>query len=122
MGGAAEQAIAERALALPEAYVEHPWGISAFKVPGGKVFCFASVGDEPARATVKLLAEDREIALSMPFVRVASHVGRYGWVTVEAIDEHALAAALDWIVDSYWLRASAALREQLEQSPFWAEV
>jgi hypothetical protein len=115
----AEQVIRSKALSLPEAYEARPWGEPVFKVPGNRVFCFASEGADVARATVKMTAEEREIALVLPWCRVAGYVGRYGWVTGEAVDEHALDAICEWLVESYWLRADARLRALVEQSPDW---
>ena len=115
----AEAVIREHALSLPEAYEQEQWGMALFKVPGGRVFCFASAGEEPARATVKLVREEREVALQLPWCGVARYVGRYGWVTGRAVDEDALAAICEWLVDSYWLRASPRLRALVEASPAW---
>jgi hypothetical protein len=47
----------------------------------------------------------------LPYVRTARYVGRYGWVTAEVTDEESLAAALEWLRESYWLRAPAELRD-----------
>ncbi len=55
--------------------------------------------------------EERQIAELLPWVRRASHLGRYGWVTAEVTDEETLAAALEWLRESYWLKAPAAVRE-----------
>ena len=32
-------------------------------------------------------------------------MGRYGWVTAEITGEESLEAALEWLRESYWLRA-----------------
>jgi predicted DNA-binding protein (MmcQ/YjbR family) len=61
--------------------------------------------------TLKLTREEREIAELLPWVRTASHVGRYGWVTATVTDEETLAAALEWLRESYWLKAPADVRE-----------
>ena len=44
-------------------------------------------------------------------MRPASHVGRYGWVTATLDDEETLAAALEWVRESYWLKAPADVRD-----------
>ena len=44
-------------------------------------------------------------------MRAASHVGRYGWITATIADEETLAAGLEWLRESYWLKAPAAVRE-----------
>ena len=49
--------------------------------------------------------EEREIALTLPFVSEAKYVGRYGWVTARIEDSDCLDAALEWLRESYWLRA-----------------
>jgi len=47
-------------------------------------------------------------------VAKAAYVGRYGWVTVTVSDEETLEAALEWLRESYWLRAPARLRGAVE--------
>jgi predicted DNA-binding protein (MmcQ/YjbR family) len=98
------------ALSFPETYEDSPWGHPVFKVGANKMF--ATMGnDEPLRVTVKLTAEERQVALEFPFVEVAAYVGRYGWVTVTIAEAEALEAALEWLRDSYYLNAPAALRD-----------
>jgi hypothetical protein len=63
------------------------------------------------RLTVKLTAEERQVADLLPFVSRAKYVGRYGWVTAEITDDESLAAALEWLRESYWLKAPAELRD-----------
>lgn len=99
------------ALSLPQAYEDAPWGHPAFKVADNKLFALMSVGDEAVQLTVKLTAEEREMAWLLPYVRRASHVGRYGWVTAEVTDEETLDAALEWLRESYWLKAPPELRD-----------
>ena len=65
----------------------------------------------PATVTLKLTKEEREIALTLPFVSEAKYVGRYGWVTARIEDGDGLEAALEWIRESYWLKAPADVRE-----------
>ena len=45
---------------------------------------------------------------------VARYVGRYGWITAEVTDEDSLDAALEWVRESYWLKAPAHLRKAVE--------
>ena len=76
---------------------------------------FASISNEaPIKLTVKLTAEEREIAMLLPFVSVARYVGRYGWITAEITDEESLEAGLEWLRESYWLKAPAHLRGAVE--------
>ena len=116
----AELANRIRALALswPEAYEDAPWGFPVFKVGANKLFAMVATEGEAAELTVKLTREEREIALELPGVRIASYVGRYGWVTARVTDEGSLANALEWLRESYWLKAPAAIRDAaLEDAP-----
>jgi predicted DNA-binding protein (MmcQ/YjbR family) len=84
-----------------------------FKVADNRMFAAMS-NDAPVQLTVKLTAEEREIAMLLPFVSIARYVGRYGWITAEITDEEALDAALEWLRESYWLKAPAHLRKAVE--------
>ena len=106
----AAKTIRELALSLPEAYEDAPWGFPVFKVADNKLFALLTEED-PVELTVKLSAEEREIAFLHPWVRRASHVGRYGWVTATIEDADALATALEWLRESYYLKAPAKLRD-----------
>ena len=101
------------ALRFPESREDHPFGPEShvFKVGGGsRMFAIMSDGP-PVRITLKLTREEREIALTLPFVSEARYVGRYGWVTVSVEDEPGLEAVCEWIRESYWLKAPKHLRE-----------
>jgi predicted DNA-binding protein (MmcQ/YjbR family) len=102
--------IRDLALSLPEAYEDAPWGFPVFKVADNRMFAWL-VEDDPVELTVKLAAEEREIAFLHPWVRRASHVGRHGWVTATIEDADALATALEWLRESYYLKAPAKLRD-----------
>jgi predicted DNA-binding protein (MmcQ/YjbR family) len=104
----------ELALSLPETYEDEPWGHPVFKVANNRMFASMSVGEDAVRLTVKLTAEEREIAGLLPFVSRARYVGRYGWVTAEVSDEESLEAALEWLRESYWLKAPPHLRSAVE--------
>ena len=106
-----------RALALswPETYEDEPWGHPVFKVADNRMFATMSETDDGGvRMSLKLTPEEREIALELPYVAKAAYVGRYGWVTVTVSDEETLEAALEWLRESYWLRAPARLRSAVE--------
>jgi predicted DNA-binding protein (MmcQ/YjbR family) len=106
-------AIRELALSFPAAREDHPFGPDShvFKVGGGSRM-FAILGDgPPVVVTVKLTKEEREIALTLPFVSEAKYVGRYGWVTARIEDPDCLEAAKEWLRESYWLRAPESTRE-----------
>jgi predicted DNA-binding protein (MmcQ/YjbR family) len=110
-----EERIRELALGFPEAYEDRPWGdFPVYKVGENKVFGWAIVRDGSVDVTVKLTAEEREIAHLLPYVRTASHVGRYGWITAAVSDEESLEAALEWLRESYWLKCPAELKAAVE--------
>lgn len=102
------------ALDLPEAYEDSPWGHPVFKVADNRMFAAMSEADDAVRLTIKLTAEEREIAMLLPYVEKAKYVGRYGWVTAVVRDEESLDAALEWLRESYWLRAPEHLRHAVE--------
>jgi predicted DNA-binding protein (MmcQ/YjbR family) len=106
-------AVRSLALSFPQAREDHPFGPEAhvFKVGGGSTM-FAILHDgPPVTVTLKLTKEEREIALTLPFVSEAKYVGRYGWVTARVEDSDGLEATLEWIRESYWLKAPADVRE-----------
>jgi predicted DNA-binding protein (MmcQ/YjbR family) len=105
-----------RALALswPKTYEDEPWGHPVFKVDDNRMFAGMSSHEGAVLLTVKVTPEEREVALQLPFVSVARYVGRYGWITAEIRDEESLDAALEWLRESYWLRAPAELRSAVE--------
>jgi predicted DNA-binding protein (MmcQ/YjbR family) len=110
-----ERRITELALSFPQAYEDRPWGdFPVFKVGENKVFGWLVARERSVDVTVKLTAEERDIAHLLPYVRTASHVGRYGWVTAEVSDEESLEAALEWLRESYWLKCPAELRAAVE--------
>ena len=86
-------------------------GIPVFKVADNRMFALLRRRD-PVELTLKLSAEEREIAHLHPWVRTASYVGRYGWITatIEDADAHS-PTALDWLRESYHLKAPAKLRD-----------
>jgi predicted DNA-binding protein (MmcQ/YjbR family) len=111
-GTAIEERIRELALSFPETYEDHPWGdFPVFKVGENKVFAWLTIEPKAVQLTLKLTAEEREVAHLLPWVSIARYVGRYGWVTANVTDEDSLVAALEWLRESYWLKAPAAVRE-----------
>ena len=104
--------IAELALSFPQAYEDRPFGdFPTYKVPPNKLFALAPVSEGAVALTLKGTPEEREVALALPFVSVARYVGRYGWITARVTDEDSLAAALEWLRESYWLKAPKKLRD-----------
>ena len=108
------QRLREAALSFPETYEDEPWGHPVFKVGDNRMFAAMSIDEDVVHVTVKLTAEEREITQLLPYVRKAAYVGRYGWVTADVSDEETLEAALEWVRESYWLRAPAELRHAVE--------
>src|SRR5262245_57622322 len=105
-------AIRALALSLPQTHEEATWGFPVFKVGLNTLFAWMNESDEGRiDVTVKLTAEEREIAELLPWVHRATLAGRYGWTTVQVTDAETLAAALEWIRESYWLKAPADVRE-----------
>ena len=102
------KAVRDLALSLPETYEDAPWGFPVFKVGDNKLFALLTA---PNELTLKLGSEEREIAYLHPWVRRASHVGRYGWITATIEDADALDTALEWLRESYYLKAPAHVRD-----------
>jgi predicted DNA-binding protein (MmcQ/YjbR family) len=102
------------ALSLPETYEDEPWGHPVFKVGENRMFASMWVDDEAVHLTVKLTPEEREMAQLLPYVSRARYVGRYGWITAEVSDDESLESALDWLRESYWLKAPPHLRGAVE--------
>jgi len=110
-----ERRIRDLALSFPDAYEDRPWGdFPVFKVGANKVFAWAVRDEAAVHLTVKLTAEERDIAHLLPYVRTASYVGRYGWITAAVSDEETLEAALEWLRESYWLKCPAELKAAVE--------
>ena len=110
-------AIRDLALSFPQTYEDAPWGFPVFKVGANKLFALLFEDGDRVELTVKLTAEERQIVELLPWVRSASHIGRYGWVTAAVTDEETLAAALEWLRESYWLKAPVAVREAAFEGP-----
>ena len=103
--------IRELALSFPRTYEDSPWGFPVFKVGENRMFAWIIEEPDAVHVTVKLTAEEREVTAYLPWVRRASYVGRYGWVTAAVTDEETLDAALEWLRESYWLKAPADVRD-----------
>lgn len=102
--------IRELALSLPEVYEDEPWGFPVFKVRDNRMFAWMIVREAAVEVTVKLTQEERELARLLPFVSRARYLGRYGWISAQVTEEESLEAALEWLRESYWLKAPAELR------------
>jgi predicted DNA-binding protein (MmcQ/YjbR family) len=104
------------ALSLPKTYEDKPWGHPVFKVGENRMFASMWVEEDAVHLTVKLTPEEREIAYLLPYVSRAAYLGNWGWITAEIADEESLEAGLEWLRESYWLKApkhlkSAAVRD-----------
>src|SRR5437763_1303241 len=110
----AEQ-IRELALSLPESYEDAPWGFPVFKLTGNRMFAWMIVRETEIEVTVKLTREEREIAHLLSYVSIARYVGRYGWISARVTDEETLDNALEWIRESWWLKAPKHLRSAVEE-------
>jgi predicted DNA-binding protein (MmcQ/YjbR family) len=102
------------AAGLPEAWEDHPWGESVFKV-GKKVFVFfgEDVPDRPFGFTVKL-PESNAQALALPWVVPPGYgLDRGGWVSATPPDDIPFDLVAEWIEESYRAVAPRKLAAQL---------
>jgi predicted DNA-binding protein (MmcQ/YjbR family) len=90
----------EHCRAKPDAWEDHPWGDTVFKIKD-KVFAFLGHHPVTPSVTVKAPPDELEILLAAPFIKRSRYIGRYGWVNVTIEDEEALRLALDLVDDSY---------------------
>ena len=98
------------AAGLPEAWEDHPWGESVYKV-GKRVFVFFGVldTDDGLRFTVKL-RDSHEEAMALEWVVPAGYgLDRGGWVTCVAPDDAPPEMITGWIEESYRLVAPKKL-------------
>jgi predicted DNA-binding protein (MmcQ/YjbR family) len=98
------------AAGLPEAWEDHPWGESVYKV-GKKVFVFFGIpqADTALRMTVKL-RDSHDEALAFEWVVPAGYgLDRGGWVTCVAPDDAPLEMLTGWVEESYRLVAPKRL-------------
>ncbi len=101
----------DRALELPEAWQDHPWGETVVKVRK-KIFVFLGVddGSYPPGVGVKLRGSLDE-ALGLPGVTPMGYgLGKAGWVMVSFEPEPPPGdLLLDWVEESYRLVAPKTL-------------
>ena len=69
------------ALELPDAHEEETWGAATFRV-GAKIFVIARFQDGEASVKASRADQAELIAGDDETYGIASHVGRYGWVSV----------------------------------------
>jgi predicted DNA-binding protein (MmcQ/YjbR family) len=103
------------AASLPEAWEDHPWGESVYKV-GKKVFVFFGVLEAQSglHFTVKL-RDSHEEAMAFEWVAPAGYgLDRGGWVSCVAPDDAPLEMITAWILESYRAVAPRKLSARLE--------
>src|SRR5438132_14337629 len=116
MGSRGQQQVAklrELALAMPEAWEDHPWGDTVVKV-GKKIFVFLGMGDEPS-VTMKL-PHSNEQALAAPGAAPTGYgLGRAGWVSLPLAKRGSpsLGVLEDWLEESYIAVAPKKLSARL---------
>ncbi len=97
-------AMRKAAFGYPETVEDHPWGHSAFKAAGKKVFCFldeSGKGDFSCSLKLPFRADD---ALKHKFAEPTGYgLSRSGWVTFrfKASDKPDVAMLLDWLDESW---------------------
>ena len=100
----------EHCRAKPRAKEDHPWNEIVFKV-NGNVFAFLGHPDR-AGVTVKAIPDALDALLDEPFIKRASYVGRFGWITVSIEDQETLDFALGLIDESYDIIAAKPKRRK----------
>ncbi|MEM7445490.1 MAG: MmcQ/YjbR family DNA-binding protein [Pseudomonadota bacterium] len=92
------------ALGYPETKEDFPWGHSAFKVKGKKVFCFLSSRNDGGFSCSMKLPYRAEDALRLPFTEPTGYgLGRSGWVsfTFGPDDDVPNDDLADWLDESW---------------------
>ena len=99
------------AAGLPEAWEDHPWGETVYKV-GKKVFVFLGVGDA-GHLTVKL-RDSHDDAMAFAWCKPSGYgLDRGGWVSCTVPEDAPLDMLLGWIEESYRLVAPKRLIDLL---------
>lgn len=94
--------LAKYAASFPEAYEDHPWGETVYKVKG-KVFVFLGKGEKGFGMSAKL-PQSSMLALDLPFATPTAYgLGKSGWVTAQfgPKDKPPLDILRRWIEESY---------------------
>jgi predicted DNA-binding protein (MmcQ/YjbR family) len=96
------QEMKEHCLAKEGVTEDRPWGDIAWKVRG-KAFVFT--GEGSAHYTLKSTLDKQASLVMHPQISAAAYVGRYGWISIDVIDEDTLGLAKDLADESYDLVA-----------------
>ena len=107
--------VREFALALPEAFEDHPWGEDVAKV-GRKIFVFLGSSTSTSRRMTVKLEEAHAHALAIEGAEPTGYgLGKAGWVTVPleapGVD---LELLRDWVEESYRIVAPRRLVTMLD--------
>ena len=106
-------AIRDFAASLPEAWVDHPWGDTVYKVRK-KIFIFLGDVDDGGQIGVKL-REAHEEAMAFEWVKPSGYgLDRGGWVSCAIPPDAPLEMVLGWIEESYRLVAPGKLVSRLD--------
>jgi predicted DNA-binding protein (MmcQ/YjbR family) len=117
----AEARLIAFAASFPEAWEDHPWDHTVFKV-GKKIFVFfggAAAPDDMLSITVKLPVS-YEMALTLPYMKPSGHgLWKAGWaqLTQASGDDFDFETIEGWIVQSYRAVAPKKLVRQLDAAP-----
>jgi predicted DNA-binding protein (MmcQ/YjbR family) len=114
----AENDLIAFAAGFPQAWEDHPWEHTVFKV-GKKVFVFfGGAAGQPGELSVTVkLPISFEMALTLPYVTPAGHgLGKAGWAHVRQADgdDIDIDTLKGWIVQSYRAVAPKRLAKLLE--------
>lgn len=93
----------DSAMAKPGATEDYPWGHIVWKVRG-KLFAITS--DPADRLAVCATLDAQSALIQDPAIVVASHIGRYGWVTIDLADPGTHGMAFELMDGSYNLVVS----------------
>ncbi|TNE87025.1 MAG: MmcQ/YjbR family DNA-binding protein [Deltaproteobacteria bacterium] len=114
MNNAAAQLLHDFALALPEAWLDHPWGDTCIKVRK-KIFLFVSEEREGLHFTVKL-PDSAALALESEHTSPTGYgLGKHGWVSfaIPAGEEPPEEMLEGYVLESYRAVAPKTLVKRL---------
>jgi len=103
------------ALALPEAWEDHPWEEDAVAKVGKKIFAFFG-GADSTGMSVKLPASSSDALMLTCCKPTGYGLGRAGWVTVDLTSPACPPYEIleEWLLESYRAVAPKTLLAQLD--------